>query len=305
MPTGTDPPFLFPNFTGPIFLPSRPRTESGILTNPVVFYWIPHVAISLTTYSCLRVIFRSLWVWFSSVVLFLIWIPLLAVVSLFDRDPARYRTGRWFRRLGAAMTRVNPVWSIVISGDVPEDMRKPYLVIGNHQSLADIPVFSRLPWEMKWVGKASLFKIPILGWMMRTAGDIPVDRGNRRSRAQVLIDARDRLRKRVSVLILPEGTRSSDGRVGAFSDSPFKFAIKEKVSVLPIALDGTFSALPKDTWRFGQKSFIRVRIFEPIDTTTWAGTGTELRDKVRAMIIGQIAEWRGVLETEVDSPIDP
>ena len=202
------------------------------------------------------------------------------------------------------MTRANPIWSIVISGNVPENMRLPYLVIGNHQSLADIPVLSRLPWEMKWVGKASLFRIPVLGWMMRTSGDIPVERGNRRSRAQVLINARDRLQKKVSVLILPEGTRSPDGTVGPFSDSPFKFAIKERIPVLPIALDGTFTALPKDTWRFGQKSYIRVRIFDPIDTTTWVGTGSELRDRVRELIVGQIADWRDVSIESVDAAID-
>ncbi len=225
----------------------------------------------------------------------------MAVVSLSDRDPARYRTGRWFRRLGVAMTKVNPVWSIVTTGTYPEDMRKPYLIIGNHQSLADIPVLSRLPWEMKWVVKASLFRIPIVGWMMRISKDIPVERGDRRSRAQVLVEARKRLRDHVSVLILPEGTRSLDGRVGKFSDSPFKFAIKERIPVLPVALDGTFSALPKKTWKFREKSFIHIHVFDPIRTDNWTGSGSELRDYVRDMIVNKIASWRGVPSEKVDT----
>ncbi len=225
----------------------------------------------------------------------------MAIVSLFDRDPARYRTGRWFRNLGVAMTKANPLWSVESTGTVPADMRKPYIVIGNHQSLADIPVLSLLPWEMKWVGKASLFKIPIIGWMMRISKDIPVERGNRRSRAQVLIEARKRLRNHVSVLILPEGTRSTDGRVGIFTDSPFKFALKEHIPILPIVVDGTFSALPKKTWKFGGKSHIRIHIFDPIRTDTWAGSGSELRDFVRDKIVDQIALWRGVSTDEVDS----
>lgn len=227
----------------------------------------------------------------------------MAIVWIFDRDPARYKTGRWFRRLGVAMTRLNPIWSVETTGMYPEDMRKPYLVIGNHQSLADIPVLSLLPWEMKWVGKASLFRIPIVGWMMRISKDIPVERDDRRSRAQVLIETRKRLRERVSVLILPEGTRSVDGRVGFFADSPFKFALKERIPVLPLAIDGTFSALPKKTWKFGQKSNIRVHVFDPISTDDWAGSGSELRDYVREMIVHQIAQWRGVSVDEVDASV--
>ena len=132
---------------------------------------------------------RSIWVWFSITVLILLWLPLLALVRLFDRDPAHYHTGRWFRRLGAAMTVINPVWRVRVSGEKIEDPRRPYVVVSNHQSNVDIPVISRLPWDMKWVAKAELFKLPIVGWMMRMADDIPVDRRSKTSRARVLVKA--------------------------------------------------------------------------------------------------------------------
>ena len=77
-----------------------------------------------------------------------------------------------------------------MTGDLPADPRHPYVVVSNHQSNADIPLISRLPWEMKWVAKKELFDVPVLGWEMLLAGDIPVDRRDAESRAPVLVRAR-------------------------------------------------------------------------------------------------------------------
>ena len=74
--------------------------------------------------------------------------------------------------------------------------------------LEDIFLISHLPWEMKWLSKDAIFRIPVMGWMMRMAGDIAVRREDRASRAQSMEEVRDRLSKRVSVMIMPEGTRS-------------------------------------------------------------------------------------------------
>lgn len=247
----------------------------------------------------------SLWTWFATIILIVVWLPLLATIRLFDRDRARYTTGRWFRRLGATMTRVNPAWSIRVEGEMPADPRNPYVVIGNHQSFADIPVISRLPWEMKWVAKAELFSVPLVGWMMKMAGDIPVKRGDRRSGAVVLSTARKYLRDRCSVMFFPEGTRSRDGRMLAFNDGAFRLAIKEQVPILPVAIDGTMNALRKHDWRFGRADQIHLKVLPPVPTAgLTSADAPELRDLVRALIRDQIAEWRGVSPTEVDGRRD-
>ncbi len=198
----------------------------------------------------MRVALQSIWTWGAILVLMVLWVPLLALLRVFDRDPAHYRTGRWFRRLGMAMTKVNPAWHIEISGETIENPRYPYVVVSNHQSSADIPIISCLPWEMKWVAKAELFKAPLFGWLLRLAGDIPVDRTNKRSGAKVLIKGRQYLRDRCSVMFFPEGTRSRDGRVHPFTDGAFRLAIKAQVPVLPLAIDGTQDALPTHSWKF-------------------------------------------------------
>ena len=245
---------------------------------------------------------RSLWLWTALSALIIGWLPFLALVRLFDRDPARYRTGYYFRRLGCAITRVNPAWRVDITGYELTDPRRPYVVVSNHQSLADIPVLSCLRWEMKWIAKTELFKIPFVGWMMRLAGDIELERANPRSGAAALFKARDYLQKHCSVLVFPEGTRSRDGRVGAFSDGAFRLAIKEGLPVLPIAVEGTQGALPKHSWRFGDTSTIHVRVFPPIETADLARTEAgALADEVRQIIIQQIAEWRGDPASAIDA----
>ena len=250
----------------------------------------------------MRAALQSVWTWSAICGLILVWLPLLAVRRLLDRDPAHYHTGRWFRRLGAAMTRVNPAWTIRISGAEIDEPRRPYVVVSNHQSNADIPIISRLPWEMKWVAKAELFKVPILGWMLRLAGDIPVDRKDRRSRSLVLVTARDYLHKRCSVMFFPEGTRSRDGRVRRFSNGAFLLAIKEQVPVLPLAIDGTGDALPSDGWKFGRAEAIRLKVLPPVPTTDLTiDDAPLLREQVRRRIVEQLAAWRGTAPEAVDA----
>lgn len=238
---------------------------------------------------------RSLWIWAASALVIAAWLPLLGVVYLLDRDPARYRTGRWFRRCGAVITRVNPTWNIEVSGDFPANPRHPYVVVCNHQSLGDIPIISRLPWEMKWVAKEELFRLPFVGWMMQMAGDIPVNRDERTSGARAFVLAKEYLQKRCSVMFFPEGTRSPDGRVYAFNDGAFRLAIKTGLPVLPLALDGMQNALPKHDWRFGaSRHRIRLAVLPPIDTGGMKAADTEvLRERVRGLIADRIAEWRG------------
>jgi 1-acyl-sn-glycerol-3-phosphate acyltransferase len=238
---------------------------------------------------------KSIWAWFAIAVLILVWVPIMFTVNVLDKDPGKYRTGRWFRRLGSAMTWANPAWRVRIFGNLPNDMRRPYVVVANHQSAADIPVFSRLPWDMKWMGKDSLFRLPILGWMMRLSRDIPVDRSSRMSRARVLGEAADRLRSGCSVMIMPEGTRSEDGSVGEFNDGAFRLAIKLGLPVLPIAVEGSHDALPKDTWRFGKQSDVRLFVFDPVSVDGLeASDAIGLKEGIRSQIIQKVAELRGV-----------
>ena len=109
------------------------------------------------------------------------------------------------------------------------------------------------------------------------------------------------LAKRCSVMFFAEGTRSRDGRVKAFQDGAFRLAIESGVPVLPLAVDGTMDALPKDGWVFSRAT-CRVHVLAPIETT-WMTVDDvpALRERVRHQIIAEVASWRGVAHAEVDA----
>lgn len=249
---------------------------------------------------------RSTWIWFATLSLIILWLPLLTVIRLFDRDPVHYRTGRWFRRLGVAITKVNPAWRLHISGERITDPRRPYVVVSNHQSYADIPLISHVPWEMKWLAKVELFRLPVVGWMLKLAGDIPVHRQDKRQGVAVLGIAGKYLRQHCSVMFFPEGTRSPDGKVHSFSEGAFRLAIKEGVPVLPLVIEGSGECLPKHGWKFGKPGIIRLKILPPVETAGMnAGDATMLCSRVRRMIIEQLAAWRNVSPAEVDAAATP
>jgi 1-acyl-sn-glycerol-3-phosphate acyltransferase len=158
-------------------------------------------------------------------------------------------------------------------------------VVSNHESFADILLISHLPWEMKWLSKAELFRIPVMGWMMWLAGDIPVKRGFGPSAVEAMERCREALRKRVSVMIFPEGTRSKTSELLPFKDGAFRLAIEEGVPILPLAVSGTGTALPKHGWRFNHSS-AEVRVLDPVETTglTLADVPT-LKARTRELII--------------------
>ena len=244
---------------------------------------------------------RSSIIWLTASLIILLWLPLLAISRLFDRDPVLYRTGYLFRKLGNALLWANPAWRLHISGETITNPRNPYMVVSNHQSLADIPLISNLPWEMKWMGKIELFKLPIIGWMMHLSGDISVDRKNPRSGAQALIKAQRYLERHCSVMIFPEGTRTLDGRIRPFTDGAFHLAIRAKVPVLPLVVDGSRDCIPKNSWRFGKPSDIHLKVLAPIDTSSMTIEDVPtLRDKVRLAIMTEIAQWRSVPIAAVD-----
>jgi 1-acyl-sn-glycerol-3-phosphate acyltransferase len=216
----------------------------------------------------------------------------LGTIRLFDRDPRRLRTARWFRSLGPVLAKVNP-WRIHVSGREHIAANQVYVVVSNHQSLADIPVISHFKLDTKWLGKAELFRFPVLGWMLRWAGDVPIDRDSRREGAKAMLQCARYLRQRCSVVFFPEGTRSPDGRVLPFNEGPFHLAVREQVPILPLVVEGSGAALPRNSWLFGPAQDIHLRILEPVPVDNWTLKQVPaLRDAVRQRIVNELDRLR-------------
>lgn len=227
---------------------------------------------------------QSLVIWFVGILLTVVLFFVMAFISLvfypFDRKrKLAHAQCFWWTD---AVTALNPYWDVKIEGLDNIDNTKTYVAVSNHQSLADIVLMYKTKMQFKWVAKESLFKIPVLGWNMQLAKHIMLKRGEFSSIKRVYQEAADWLRNGVSVVFFPEGTRNDNSGIGEFQNGAFKLAIREKVSILPILIQGTRDAIPKGSWRFTTKISCLIKVLPPVDTSTYlASDFSVLRDFVR------------------------
>jgi len=201
----------------------------------------------------------------------------------FDKQGrASHWHGYWW---SYAMVGMNPYWKLKMTGLENIDKKQTYVIIANHQSLADIIVIYRICTQFKWVAKESLFKVPFIGWTASLAKHIRITRGKFSSIKKVYREAATWLRSGMSVTFFPEGTRSETGDMGEFQNGAFKLAIKEKKPILPISITGTREAIPKGSWIFKTSVSARLKVFAPVDTSLYKpGDFKLLRDEVRSIL---------------------
>jgi len=180
---------------------------------------------------------------------------------------------------------LNPFWHLDISGLEHIDPRKTYVIVANHQSVADIVIVYKTHIQFKWIAKESLFKIPIFGGCLSLAGHIPLARGELSSIRDAYEVAGEWLRKGISVLFFPEGTRSDSGHINPFKNGAFKLAIKEKKPILPIYIGGSRNVIPRGSWIFKSNVNGTLRVLPEIDTSKFTPEDYErLRDETHARI---------------------
>lgn len=163
------------------------------------------------------------------------------------------------------------------------------LFLANHTSAVDPPAFFiSVPKRIAFMAKQELFRIPLLGLAMRSAQFIPVDRKNREAAAASASRAVDQLRQGVSMVIYPEGTRSTDGRLLPFKRGAFLIAIRAGRPVVPVTIVGARQSLPKGE-RWIRPGEIVIRFHPAIAVSSYGEADRELlRNRVREEIAGAL-----------------
>lgn len=224
-------------------------------------------------------------------VLFLI--PMGLATLRHRNDPGQRIRGRWMRRFGSFTSALTPLWRFRFEGTPPADIsEKPYVVVTNHESVADPFLLCSVPWDQRFIAKDELFHLPLIGWLMKLGGDIPLKRGDRQSVEAMLAECRRTLDAGVPVLLFPEGTRTKDGNLLPFKDGAFQIAIDAQVPVLPLAIEGSRACLPKHSKFLGDADAV-VKALEPIPTTGMTRADVpRLREQVRERIALGVSELR-------------
>jgi 1-acyl-sn-glycerol-3-phosphate acyltransferase len=170
-----------------------------------------------------------------------------------------------------------------------------FVYASNHESLVDILVLgAALPGDFKWAAKRSVMNLPFLGWHLRLAGHVPVDRNKGKEAALAVMEAFEGvLRDDKPLLVFPEGTRTADGKLKAFKNGAFRAAVLAGKPVVPVALNGTFSLMSRDAVDTGtskdrEDRVVTVQIGRPLYPNTELDDQeavVDLRGRTRAAVI--------------------
>jgi 1-acyl-sn-glycerol-3-phosphate acyltransferase len=144
------------------------------------------------------------------------------------------------------------------------DASQPAIYAANHISALDIPLlYANLPFQFRILAKQELFRYPFIGGHLKRSGQFPVDQSNARASIRSLGRAIDGLKSGMPLVIFPEGGRAADGHITPFMSGAFYASIKAQVPIVPMAIVGTFEALPMNTYHIHPRELL-LMIADPI-----------------------------------------
>ena len=143
---------------------------------------------------------------------------------------------------------------------------EPHIFASNHLSWFDVPALAKVLPRYKFVAKAELFKVPIFGRAMRSAGMIEIQRDNRKAAFGAYEVAAERIKAGNSVVVFPEGTRGHAYPLRPFKKGPFVLAIAAGVPIVPIIVHGTIEIMRKGSL-WAHPGTVDIHLLEPVVTT--------------------------------------
>lgn len=222
-------------------------------------------------------------------------VALLVVIAVFDNtSPVIERIIRAWSRVWLVMSGTR----LEVEGHDNIDLNRSYVVVANHLSVFDIMAcLLAVPLPIRFLAKKELFKIPVLAQGMRTVGIIEVDREARGAvHAEVNRQSKELIAKGRSLIIYAEGTRPRNGVMKPFKKGAFTMAIAAQLPILPLSISGSYEAWPPGV-RLVRGGRIKVVLDKPIETEGLKHSDTgDLRDQVREVIAGRVAEMGGAVD---------
>ena len=190
-----------------------------------------------------------------------------SLTSLFDSGGNRGH--RWLTywarcNLGLAGLRIK------IQGLERLDPNETYIFMLNHSSFLDILLaFACIPHNFRIITKEEIFWMPLMGWALKRSGQIPMNRTNPRKGLESLRHASELLKKKISIVVFPEGTRTPDGAIKDFKPTLFILPIRSGIPVVPVLIEGTFEALKRGSVLLNPVP-LKLTFYEPIPSDSFS-----------------------------------
>ncbi len=213
--------------------------------------------------NTLKIVWLSCWLGIATLLVF----PPIMISTLFTS------TGNFAFQLSRIWARIILTISGVklsVQGKEKIDKNRTYIIISNHQSHFDGPSIAlSLGIQFRWVAKRELLKIPIFGHCLYACGNIFIDRSDREKSLKSLQEGINRLPKGVGVMFFAEGTRSTNGRLNEFKKGGFFAALQTGLPILPVTVNGSSKALPRNGVIF-KSNPIQVVVGDPIEVKDYS-----------------------------------
>jgi 1-acyl-sn-glycerol-3-phosphate acyltransferase len=166
------------------------------------------------------------------------------------------------------------------------DPSKTYIFCPNHFSYLDIPTMGLNPINAIFVGKNSMEKLPLFGFMYRKL-HITVDRGSLRSRGNSVLNSLKAIDEGKSLVLYPEGgmVSTEPPQMTPFKDGAFRTAIEKQISIVPVTIPFNWIILPDQKPLRLHRGKVKVIFHEPIETKGMTNSDVKkLKQQVYAVI---------------------
>lgn len=249
-------------------------------------------------------IIRRIYSTYGLTVFVLTFLVLLPIFVLTIEIPGLKKYGRMLNRIWAKVFFVLLFLRVKYDNRQHLKSSKQYIIVANHFSFLDIPALGLIPTDAIFIGKSSLGKLPVFGYMFRNL-HIAVDRNSLKSRGETILKTREALDKGSSVVIFPEGgiIASNPPLMGRFKDGAFKVAIEKKIPIIPVTLSYNHLILPDDGRLLLNFKSAKVVFHTPIAVDHLeARSAGELRDRCYHIIQNQLLADNAAFASMAENP---
>jgi 1-acyl-sn-glycerol-3-phosphate acyltransferase len=231
----------------------------------------------------------AIWGFFCFVIFFIICFPAFAFIAQKHRW---HKHARWLNKIWASFVFTSILMPVKVIKKGVFDKNRNYIFCANHNSYLDIPVVGfSAPKFVVFVGKSSLSKIPLFGYMFKKL-HIPVNRSSIKDSYRSFESAKKSIERNHSLLIFPEGgiNEKNIPDLKNFKDGAFRIAIEKEIPIVPVTIPFNWIILPDESLQLSL-NLMKIVYHEPIETKGMRIENiAELKQQVRQVIRNEMAQ---------------